>query len=299
MISDAFNERHNLVRTASVAFLWNHGLFVVNSVIAGLTTYVLARFLKPQDFGIYTSTMAFASLAALLISFGYEGALNVYFPRMRDCTPKLRYLFRQMLWRRFIIVVALFCVLGTYVYFNGGIWLPESLKPISRYLHLAFACGFLTLISGLLTRALITLFRVKPLAVIRVAILSCSLAVYSFLLIRGFGITAILCATIAASGATILLYIFICRDLLIGRAKKVDTNEVYSFGRTTWITDLLGYLLGKNIDIIVMTLYGVSLVHVGFYHIAFSLVAYARMIVNKGMTGVLQSAFSSANPPLW
>ena len=43
-----------------------------------------------------------------------------------------------------------------------------------------------------------------------------------------------------------------------------------------------------------MSFYGISAIHIGFYQIAFILVAYARMTVTKGMTGVLQSAFSSA-----
>jgi O-antigen/teichoic acid export membrane protein len=284
----------NLNKSASIAFLWNHGAYVIDTVILGFTTYVLARYLAPVDYGIYTATMAFGSLASLLISFGFEGALNVHLPRLRDSAPELRYLFRQMLIRRMIIILffVIFLVIIVSVFDNQ--WLPYNLIKIGKYLHLAVICGLISLISGLIARVLISPFRIKYFAGIRVLYLTATFIIYFCFLLNGHGIKTILSITIITSSLAVLLYIFACHDLIIGKVKKFPLRKIHNFGFTVWTSDLAGYLLGKNLDIIIMSFYGISAVHIGFYQIAFILVAYARMIVTKGMTGVLQSAFSSA-----
>ncbi|MGD2269335.1 MAG: oligosaccharide flippase family protein [Desulfobacterales bacterium] len=291
---DQENQKLNLAQSASRAFLWNQGLFIANSMLMALTTYILARFLEPENYGIYTAAMAFGSLAALLVAFGYEDALNVYLPRYRLQISKLRYLFSQLLKRRIITVLVLCLVMVTSAAAFGNAWLPENLRRIGKYLDLAVLCGGIALVSGLSMRALITLFRVKALAGIRLMFLTATLGVYTILLVKGYGIRAILWTTILTSTMAMSLYIIACRDLIWGPSENFPVAGIYRFGRTAWVSQLIGYLLGKNIDVIIMTFYGVGAAFIGFYHIAFNLIAYARMLVTKGMTGVLQSAFSSA-----
>lgn len=284
----------NLNKTASIAFLWNQGQYIISTVILGFTTYILAQYLAPHYYGVYTAVMAFGSLATLFVSFGFEGALNVHLPRLAHNMPKLRYLFRQMLIRRLLVIIVFSLLICGLIFLFQNKWLPNNIKKIDSYLHLAVICGLISLISGLITHSLITLFRVKYFAGVRVLFLMGSFILYFYLLKNGFGIKEILWATIVTSSIATLLYIFVCRDLLTGSAKKISLRKIHKFGLTVWTNDLLSYLLGKNLDIIIMSFYGISAVHIGFYQIAFILVAYARMVVTKGMAGVLQSAFSSA-----
>ena len=138
------------------------------------------------------------------------------------------------------------------------------------------------------------LFRIKYFAGIRITYITLNLILYFFYLINGFGIREILWITIVTSLIAVILYVYACRDLLFGPTNKFSLTKIHKLGFTIWSSDLLGYFLGKNLDIIIMSLYGVSAAHIGFYQITFLLVAYTRMVVTKGMTGVLQSAFSSA-----
>jgi len=238
--------------------------------------------------------MAFGSLAALFVSFGFEGALNVHLPRLSDNIPKLRYLFKQMLIMRVIVIIVFFLLIWVLISLFQDLWLPISIRKLDSYLYLAFISGFISLISGLITRTLVTLFRVKYLSVIRIIYLTATLIIYFYLLTNGYRIKEILWAAIITSFLAVILYIFACRDLLAGTTKKFALKKIYKFGFIIWTNDLLGYLLGKDLDIVIMTFYGVSTSHIGFYQITFILIAYARMIITKGMTGVLQSAFSSA-----
>jgi O-antigen/teichoic acid export membrane protein len=238
--------------------------------------------------------MAFGSLATLFVSFGFEGALNVHLPRLSHNMPKLRYLFRQMLIRRVMVIIVFFLLIILLIFLLKNQWLPINIRKIGNYLPLAVVCGLISMISGLITHTLITLFRVKYFAGVRVLFLIVSLILYFYLLRNGFGIKEILWTTIVTSSIATLLYILLCRDLLTGHAKKFPLKKIHKFGLTVWTNNLLSYLLGKDLDIIIMSFYGISVIHIGFYQIAFILVTYARMIVTKGMTGVLQSAFSSA-----
>ena len=295
MIENTDKKEFNLAKNASKAFLWNHGLYVINSILLGLTTYLLARYLEPAGYGIFAATMAFGSAIALLISFGFEGALNIHLPRLRDNKPKLRYLFKQLLVRRLIIItVFFFFMMLMSITFKNLWWLPRSLIKLNDYMYLAVICGLISLISGLITRALITLFKVKYFVGIRVTYLTFNLMLYFFLLDNGYGIKGILWGTIATSLMAVILYVYTCRDLLIGTTKRFSLIKIHKFGITVWTTTILSYFLGKELDIIIMTICGVSALHIGFYQIVFILISYARMIVTKGMTGVLQSAFSTA-----
>jgi O-antigen/teichoic acid export membrane protein len=287
-------KKHNLAKDASKAFLWNHGLYVINSVLLGITTYILARFLEPAGYGVFAAIMAFGSVLALIVSFGFEGALNIHLPRLRSNKPALRFLVRQMFIRRLIIIAVLFLFLLLMALSFEDLWLPNSIKKLHNYLYLAVICGLISLISGLVTRVLITLFRIKYFAGIRITYITLNLILYFIILKNGFGIKEILWITVVTSLIAVILYVYACRDLLFGPTNKFSLNRIHRLGFTIWSSDLLGYLLGKNLDIIIMSLYGVSAKHIGFYQITFLLVAYTRMIVTKGMTGVLQSAFSSA-----
>jgi O-antigen/teichoic acid export membrane protein len=80
----------------------------------------------------------------------------------------------------------------------------------------------------------------------------------------------------------------------LGPSKALPTGEVYRFGRTAWAAELVSSFLGKNVDIIVMSFYGVAASHIGFYGVVFTLVHYTRLMASRGLSGVLQSAFSSA-----
>ena len=217
-----------------------------------------------------------------------------HLPRLRDSRPELRYLFRQMLIRRLIIITVFFIFLLLIMSSFKGLWLPSSLKQLDDYLYLAVVCGLISLISGLITRVLITLFRIKYFAGIRIIYLTFNLSLYFCLLVNGFSIRGILWVTIATSSIACIFYVYACRDLLMGSTRKISLIKIHKFGITIWATTILSYLLGKELDIIIMTLCGVSAMHIGFYQIVFILTAYARMMVTKGMTGVLQSAFSSA-----
>ena len=291
---DQIQLENNLNKTAAAAFFWNHGQFLASTVILGLTTYTLAKYLAPHNYGIYSAVMAFGSLAATCISFGFEGALNVQLPRLSNNMPKIRYLFQKMLKRRviftavfFLLVLLLNCVLKDR-------WLPANLRNIENYLNLAILCGIISLVSGLVTHVLITLFKVKYFSVVRISFLTVSLLIYIYLLKNGFGIKEILWTTIVISSSAMAFYILGCRDLLTGVSRKFSLKKAHKLGLIVWINNIVGNLLGKELDIILLSLYGISAVHIGFYQLVFILTSYVRMVVNKGMTGILLSAFSSA-----
>jgi O-antigen/teichoic acid export membrane protein len=122
----------------------------------------------------------------------------------------------------------------------------------------------------------------------------CSSDLYGGLLYNGFGVSAILTAAIAIGTLGLFLFGYICRQFFFGDKTAFDTKEIFRFGRTTWFSVMLGYFLGKNVDMLIMVIYGVNAVSIGFYQIVFMLVDYARNTATKGMSIIIQSAFSSA-----
>ena len=255
---------------------------------------MLAKYLEPQNYGIYSAAMAFGSLGAICLSFGFEGALNVHLPLLSDNLPKVRYLFQTLLKRRIFSVVLFFLIILIAGHFIEEKWLPDNIENLGRYLPLAILCGSISLLSGLLSIVLVAQFKAKYFSMVRIFFLISSLAVYAYLLINGFGIREILWATIATSFFAMLVYSFGCRDLLFGSSQRFSLNNIHKFGLTIWCNNIVASFLGKELDVIVMSLYGISAIQIGFYNIAFVLTSYVRMVVSRGMSGVLQSAYSTA-----
>jgi len=288
------SEHSQLARTASIAFLWNHAAFLLSTVILALTTWVLARWLEPERYGIYTSVMAFAALVQWLTALGFEGALNVHLPRLRDQSPRARFLIRRMLGWRALLLVAACAAIALWDRWGGGFrW--ANLQAIGPYFPLAVLAAALTLISGLLVRIMETLFRVKALTLIRTATLLLALGAYAAALTAGYGVAAVLWIAVGVSGLALAGYLWMCRDFILGPVTPFPTADIYRFGRTMWLTGMVTYALGKNMDVIIMTFYGVAAAQIGFYQIVYVLTDYAYVAATRGMSGVLQSAFAHAH----
>jgi len=293
MTTSAEDRNNPFINAVSRAFFWNHGVFLADTLFLLLSTCVLARFLEPDGYGIYTATMAFASLAEVLLAFGYGGALSVYLPRLKDEWPKARYLVRQMFQRRLTYVV----IAGGVVTLVGPALAQSGLstfQKIQPLLPLAVGCACLSLLNGFLIRVLVTLFRVHDIAAIQIARSAVALLAFYFLLQWGYGIEAVLWITLLTYMVTFIFYVFRCRDLLFGQRERFPSKGVYRFGLNVWAPTLIGFVLGKNIDIILLTFYGVPAREIALYQVTFALLAYGTAALTKGLTGVLQTAFATA-----
>jgi O-antigen/teichoic acid export membrane protein len=288
------NNRLELARKASEAFLWNHTLFIAATAISAVTTYVMASFMTPTSYGLFTSVMAFAAFVQWAVSLGFEGAINVHIPRLLGSLPRLRFMLKRLLGlRAAVLVVLCVAIFACKDVIRGG-WLPIGIGAVGEYFPLAVLVAAMTVLCGFLVRVMETLFRVKQMAVVRLAsLLAAMLAVYACLSL-GYGITAVLWITVVTSAMALGGYFIFCRDVVLGDDEAFPLADVYSFSRAAWLATLAGYALGKSMDVIVMAFYNVPKSDVAFYQIAFVLVDYAYVSVTKGLTGVLQSAFARA-----
>jgi O-antigen/teichoic acid export membrane protein len=283
----------NLPRSAVKAFLWNHGMFMAETVVSFLTTWVLARYLAPEKYGIYSSLMAFAMLGLAFISFGYENSINVYIPRLERSPDKIRFLMVRMILYRALAAGVLSAAVFLLSALKISHLVPQVAK-IEEYLVLAVVYSGFNLLSGLLVRALQTIFKIKSMTIIRTALHIGNLAAFWILLVNGRSITEILIVSVLTSAVFTAILVYQTRDMLFGHCEKFNTREMFRFGYTTWLSKIFSEVLGKNSDIAILLFYNVASASIGFYNMAFSLVGYARIIATKGMTGIILSAFSGA-----
>lgn len=282
-----------LARTSVSAFTLNHAVFVAETLIVALTTYILARYLAPELYGIYTSVMAIATSAILLINFGYEPALSVHIPIIRKEIKKVRFLLREMYMRRLLWVIIFIIVILFFMLVDIATLSP-ALKSIENYLPLALIFALINLNASILARFLISMFRVKQLAIVKISRLLLILVLCWFFLSKGFGIDLILWIYVIVAMGQFIAHILQCRHYLLGTIKKFSTDPIFRFGRTAWYSDIIGYILGKNSDIVMLMVFGISNPEIALYQISFIVIDYARKFSTSGMAGVAQSSFSSA-----
>ena len=97
-----------------------------------------------------------------------------------------------------------------------------------------------------------------------------TLLAFYLLLQWGYGIEAVLWITLLTYLATLILYVLRCSDLLFGQRERFPTKGIYRFGLNVWAPILIGYVLGKNIDIILLTFYGVPAREIALYQVTFA-----------------------------
>jgi O-antigen/teichoic acid export membrane protein len=94
----------------------------------------------------------------------------------------------------------------------------------------------------------------------------------------------------------VIAYLVVLLPYLRGRslAGKVDGAGVRSLMFSAWLTNISNGALGRQMDIVLMSLFAVTYVGIGFYNLAYQLVSVVGILLISGMGGINLAAMSVA-----
>ena len=270
--------------------LWNYPGKILEFLLKFLSLLVVARYLGPSRYGVYSALMGIFTLATLFGSFGFNHTLLTYIPKLWGEEPgKAAFLLRRL----FGLGIAITVAISLTLYLSASplaalLGIPEAASYI-RYV-LPYICLFL--LSDILIHFLLGRLEVKPVAVVRVAVQLANLALAILLARLGYGIREFLCILILTSGLGFVIYLLRVSRALFQRPSPFHLTRIYRFAVTVWLASLVNYVLGRQSDLLLIGYFLHSPDEIGQYSAASTLAMAVSTALVIGLDGVLLPVFS-------
>ncbi len=273
--------------------IWNHGGKLAEITLVYLFSVSVARMLGVQLNGTYILLITFIQTGLLITSYGLETTLHRFVPRIRTDRAALRGLLRPLLMFRLALLLLLACVLFfgfpfLFIYFS-----MQSF-PLSVVLLLCFY-AFLNGLNNFFGAVLIGQSRTRLLSLLRVIVRMGELAGIIAYGMDGLTVNEVLTViTIGALAGTLAHCVVSWMDVG-GRTDRGrgDTRPVFSFAGTMWLNAFIVFILGKQMDILLLGRFGAGMDEIALYDVAMMLVQMVVMGTTVGMGGVMLAAFST------
>ena len=285
-----------------------YGLWVFASLF--ILTLIMTRKVSVEQYGIYAIASAAFNTIAYIIAFGLEDATVTFVPRIlaEHGRAAAALLVRRLLALRlailaFSLIVMLFAlpalaVLIAAIPISGSAQIAAGLRNPSLLGHIT-PVAFWVLgngIAGLFTAVYASEMRMR-LVFIAGSVAQLLLLGLSFITLQlGWGIDSVLwlqaiCALLNAA----VLALWQTPLLLTRRATyKQPMQPVVRLGLSAWVTNLISGAMLKQVSIILLGYFAVSLAQIAYFNLSFQLADAANLLLVSGFAGVGGSALAAA-----
>jgi len=270
--------------------LWNHAGRVIEYLFIYVTSILIARSLGVEGNGTFASLISISQLLMVIASFGLETSLNKHLPQLpeKNRAARLRYLVRRVFLFRFGLVV--FCSLGML----GIAWNLRSPATNVAIGYLVLLVGYTAVrsLASIATMVLIAQLRTGLSAKVNLAarVLECGgVVVFGSM---GADAAGILLLFVFTGLFQVLTLIVSSRDDFVGRTIKTAVAPVFMFGGIYWTNTIVEYFLGRQGDVLFLSLLLHETSQASLYDVAFSVNQLAALGMTAGMGGVTFAMFS-------
>ena len=299
-----------LLKRTPTNYLLNqaYGLWVFVSLF--ILTLIMTRRVSVTEYGVYAIAMAAFNTIAYIVAFGLEDATTTFLPRVLTEHGKASgaQLVRRLLSIRLAILIAsmallLFALptLGTIIAaipisgsagIAAGLRDPNLLKHITPIAIFVLGNG----IASLLTAVYASQMRMRIVFIVgsitQLFILVCSLITLKI----GWGIDSVLWIQAILASINALIFLVLQSPLLLSRGATFTQPmiPVLRVGIAAWLTNLVSGALLKQVSIILLAYFTVSVAQIAYFNLSFQLGHAASLLLVSGFGGVAGSALAAA-----
>jgi O-antigen/teichoic acid export membrane protein len=303
-------EAQLLLRRTPASYLLNqlYGLWIFISLF--ILTLIMTRKVSIDQYGVYAIAATAFNTIAYIVAFGLEDATNTFVPRIlaEHGLAAAAQLIRRLLALRIVTLVVtlgimLFALpyvavifaaipLPTFGDIAKGLRDPGLLGHITPIAFWVFGNG----IASLLTAVYASIMRMRIVFIVG-SLTQLLLLGLSFVTLRlGWGIDSVLwlnaiCAIINAAVFALWQAQFIFTR---GATYKQPLRPVARLGISAWFTNLVSGALLKQVSVILLTYFAVSVSQIAFFTLSFQLAHAASLLLVSGFGGVGISALAAA-----
>ncbi len=299
-----------LLKRTPTNYLLNqaYGLWVFVSLF--ILSLIMTRKVSVEQYGVYAIAMAAFNTIAYIVAFGLEDATTTFVPRVlaEHGRAAAALLVRRLLALRLAILVisvaimlfalpALAAVIAA-IPFSGsgaiaaGLRDPSLLGHITPIAFFVFGNG----IAGLLTAVYASQMRMRIVFIVGSASQLLLLGLSFLTLQLGWGIDSVLWLHAICSLLNAVAFAFWQAPLLLTRGATYEQTmkPVMRVGISAWLTNLVSGALLKQVSIILLAYFAVSVVQIAYFNLSFQLAHAASLLLVSGLGGVGGSALAAA-----
>jgi O-antigen/teichoic acid export membrane protein len=308
----AEKEARLLLKRTPGSYLLNqvYGLWVFGSLF--LLTVLVTRKLSVAEYGVFAISLAAFNTIAYIVALGLEDATTTFVPRVfaEHGRASAAVLMRHLLTLRVCIltlssVIMLFTLpvlasLIAAIPISGTTGIAASLRDPALLSHITPIAVYVigNGISSLITAICASLMRMRFVFVVG-GVNQVFLLVFSFFMLQlGWGTDGILWVFAVLSLINALAFLFWLAPFLFAR-KTTETyvqpmKPVLQLGISAWLTNLVSGALLKQVSIILLGFFLVSIVQIGYFNLSFQLAHAASLLLVSGFGGVGGAALAAA-----
>jgi O-antigen/teichoic acid export membrane protein len=274
---------HHIARSA----VWNHVGKVAEYALFYLSTIVIARRLGVESNGHLAGVLSIVQLLVVLSAAGVEVSLNKFLPQDGGANPGTRYLVARLLGLRLGLYAAV-CAVAVFVL---PLVLPSRSSDWAQFLGILIILGLLRSATPVLNMLLVARFRTGQAATVGVLARG---AEFSALLIVGNAITipVVLAIFVAGSAMQVAGCAVASKVEWAGESRRIPVMPVVTFGAVFWLNTIIDYFLGRQGDIMFLTLLRPESSSASLYDVAYSIVQVGLLVLTVGFSGVSLAALS-------
>jgi O-antigen/teichoic acid export membrane protein len=309
---NAEQEARLLLKRTPGSYLLNqiYGLWVFGSLF--LLTVLVTRNLSVAEYGVFAISLAAFNTIAYIVALGLEDATTTFVPRVfaEYGRASAAVLMRHLLALRlgiliFSSVIMLFTLpllasLIANIPLSGAAGIAAGLRDPALLSHITPIAVYVlgNGISSLITAICASLMRMRFVFIVG-SVTQVILLVLSFFMLRlGWGTDGILWVFAVLSLSNALAFLFWLAPFLFAR-KTVETyvqpmKPVLQLGISAWLTNLVTGALLKQVSIILLGFFLISIVQIGYFNLSFQLAHAASLLLVSGFGGVGGAALAAA-----
>jgi O-antigen/teichoic acid export membrane protein len=305
-------EARLLLKRTPGSYLLNqaYGLWVFGSLF--LLTVIVTRKLSVSEYGVYAVAMAAFNTIAYIVALGLEDATTTFVPRVfaEHGRAAAAAVIRRLLALRMAILILSFVVmifalpvlaaLIAAIPINGSAGVAAGLRDPALLGHITPISVYVlgNGISGLITAVCASLMRMRFVFVVgsvtQLILLACSFVVLQL----GWGTDGILWLFAIGSLFNALAFVFWLTPMLFLKRQSETyiqpLKPVVQLGISAWLTNLVSGALLKQVSIILLGYFAISIVQIGYFNLSFQLAHAASLLLVSGFGGVGGSALAAA-----
>ncbi len=301
--------RYLLKRTPS-NYLLNqvYGLWVFVSLF--ILTLIMTRKVSVAQYGVYAIASAAFNTIAYIVAFGLEDATTTFVPRVlaEHGRAAAALLVRRLLALRLVILaiclgIMLFslpvlAMLIAGIPVSGSASIAAGLRNPGLLGHMT-PIAFWVLgngIASLLIAIYASEMRMRIVFIVGSAVQVLLLGLSFITLQLGWGIDSVLWLQAICSLLNAAVFVLWQTPLLLtrGATYKQSMQPVLRVGISAWLTNLVSGALLKQVSIILLAYFAVSVAQIAYFNLSFQLADAASLLLVSGFGGVGGSALAAA-----
>ena len=271
-------------RTTFRSAVWNHAGKILEYLLMYVTSVLIARGLGVKENGAFVGLFSISQFLLVLTSFGLEVSVNKHIPQLSGDSRQGN--IRHMLQRVLLLRIAVFAGGGVVLF--GILRLAPGVfaEHADEYVWILAGYAGVRSLVNLLAIALTSELRTRATTTINVMTRALEVVVVWLMVANGMTILNLFFLFFSTATLQLAAYVVAARPQLFGPARPVAILPVITFGGIYWTNTIVEFFLGRQGDILLLTLLLPDSSQASLYDVAFAISQLAALSMTVGLGGV-------------